>query len=205
MTVASVIRRTAASLLTLVAVSGPAAAVEDWQVAQLVPVEPYWPGMIEMARPSRPAVPPAGPLAQVSGWTGGPVKSKDGGFLYCVIEAEYETGHALIIARNSKGEINLGIGMPGVDLPVESGWKVEIRIDDLLERERAAVTPEPQMLVIPNGMDNDLYSALMRGRALQIRSNADRITFNLKGTRRALNELRNCADKGLAGQPISVS
>ncbi len=189
----------------------PAAAVE---LAELVPVEPsvrYYPLPPSAAREVPAAAPPAaagpaatGPAALEGGWEGGPVKDKDGGFSYCVVEGRFDTGHRLIVARNPKGEVNLGIAIPGAELPAREQWRVTVAVDGKFSRERNAVAPQPDMLVIPNGRDEELYGALMNGRELVVSSAADRIAFALTGTRKILADLRACVEKAGDVPPLGT-
>ena len=147
--------------------------------------------------PAEPA-PPAkkdGPAALEHGWEGGPSRDRDGKFAYCVIEGQYDTGHALMMARNTKGELNIGIGIPGADLPKDEEWLVKIVVDGKVTRERVAVAPQRDMLVIANGKDEALFNALMSGNELLVTSSADRIAFTLRGTKKALGDLAACVEK----------
>jgi hypothetical protein len=136
-----------------------------------------------------------GPAQLVHGWEGGPSKGKNGDFAYCVVEGQYDTGHALMLARNGKGELNIGIGIPGAELPKDQQWPVDISVDGKVTRKRNAVAPQRDMLVIANGKDEELYDALMAGDALSVTSATDRIGFALKGTKKALADLRTCVEK----------
>ncbi|WP_207460295.1 hypothetical protein [Azospirillum sp. SYSU D00513] len=215
-----------ASLLLLGASSSGAVRAEEWRVAELVPGS-EWPStglpfpMGQLPVPALenvPAPPPDpepaatarkdGPAVLEHGWEGGPSKDKDGNFAYCVVEGQYDTGHALMLARNARGELNVGIGIPGAELPKDEQWPVEILVDGKLKRERTAVAPQRDMLVIANGRDEELYDALMNGNQFIVTSAADRIGFTLKGTKRALADLRTCVEK--SGQvppfkPVVVS
>jgi len=135
-------------------------------------------------------------------WRVGPVNGPNGGFAYCVAENRFVSGHALLIARSPSGELNLAMGIPGARLPVEERWPVTVVVDDGPGREGVAVAMRPDMLVVPQGRDEDLYAQLRRGRQLSIRSSGDRVAFQLKGTGKALADLKACVDKG---QPASAS
>ncbi len=216
--------RLAASLSTLlllgtalpVAFAAPVgdAAMNGAQVAELVPVEPGIPPAMYYGAPSAGSevvvpgggptgAPPAdaapekaGPAELVDGWEGGAAKDKDGKFAYCVVEGNFTSGHTLVIARSPKGETNLGIGIPGAELPQGDRWPVKIEVDGKFKRERVAVASQSDMLVIPNGKDEEFVSALSTGKELVVLSSSDRIAFVLKGTKKVLADLKNCVDKG---------
>lgn len=193
------------------------------QVAELVPVDPGLPPSVyygapssqtEIVAPGAPAEAPdaksappekSGPAELVDGWEGGAAKDKDGKFAYCVVEANFTSGHVLMIARSQKGETNLGIGIPGADLPQGERWPVKIEIDGKIKRERVAVASQTDMLVIPSGKDDEFVNALMTGKELVVISTSDRISFALKGTKKVLNDLKTCVDKGGDVPPIKTS
>lgn len=187
------------------------------QVAELVPVEPAIPPALYYGAPSAgsevvvPNTPPpgtpggaradaapekTGPAELIDGWEGGAAKDKDGKFAYCVVEGNFTSGHTLVIARSPKGETNLGIGIPGAELPQGDRWPVKIEVDGKFKRERVAVASQSDMLVIPNGKDEEFVTALSTGKELVVLSTSDRIAFVLKGTKKVLADLKNCVDKG---------
>lgn len=201
-------RKPAAALSALLLLGAAAAQAENAQLAELVPVDP--PGLYYPPPPSAPPAPPPAPVKSSpavleDGWVGGPAKDKDGKFSYCVIEGRFDSGHSLMIARNTKGEVNLGIAIPGAELPSGQQWQVKISVDGKLTRERNAVAPQPDMLVVPNGKDDELYTALTNGNELSFISAADRVSFNLKGTKKILTDLKTCVDKSGNVPPLTTA
>ncbi len=214
------------SALFLLGAASSMAMAAQWggaQMAELVPVDPELPPSVyygapssgtEIVTPDAPAgapdaknAPPekTGPAELVDGWEGGAAKDKDGKFAYCVVEGNFTSGHVLMIARSQKGETNLGIGIPGAELPQGDRWPVKVEIDGKIKRERVAVASQTDMLVIPSGKDEEFVNALMTGKELVVTSSSDRITFLLKGTKKVLNDLKNCVDKGGNVPPIKTS
>lgn len=131
---------------------------------------------------------------QKGGWGGGVVTTKDGAFSFCKVESRFEQGHLLLVARNLAGEINLGLGIPGASLPPDQKWKITLTVDGKAKREREAVAPQGDLLVISQGKDEDFYGALMGGSILRIQSDTDNVAFELKGTKKLLGDLKTCAD-----------
>ncbi|CAO3430160.1 hypothetical protein [Azospirillum doebereinerae] len=221
--------RLAAPLSALVLLAVASAASGAQQVAELVPVEPSLPPAAYYGAPvpetqvvtprgatgappapGTPAAagkPPAkdGPAELEDGWEGGAAKDKDGKFAYCVIEGGFTSGHVLMIARSQKGETNLGIGIPGAQLPPGEKWPVKVEVDGKFKRERVAIAPQPDMLVVSNGKDEELVTALMNGKELVVSSASDRIAFVLKGTKKVLADLKTCVDKNGDVPPIKTS
>ncbi|AWB07773.1 hypothetical protein A6A40_20750 (plasmid) [Azospirillum humicireducens] len=148
---------------------------------------------------------PEGPGELIESWDGGAAKKKDGSFAYCVAEGEFTSGHVLMFARSPKGEMNIGIGIPGADLPKGGEWPVTMEVDRKLKRERVAIASQPDMLVVSNGKDEELVNALMGGSELVVSSATDRIAFKLAGTKKVLGDLKTCVDKGGNVPPIKVA
>lgn len=211
----------AAALSALLLLGATAAHADGAQVAELVPVDPpvlYYPAPSNAPPPpparvigpgapaaQAPAPTKTGPAVLEDGWEGGPAKDKDGKFAYCAIEGRFDTGNSLMVARNPKGEMNLGIGIPGADLPGGQQWKVKVSVDGKLTRDRVAVAPKPDMLVVPNGKDDELFNAMMNGKELIFSSDADRIVFQLKGTKKILTDLKTCVDKAGDVPPLTTA
>ncbi|KAA0681146.1 hypothetical protein DS843_11745 [Roseomonas genomospecies 6] len=208
----------AAALSSLLLLGATGVKADGAQVAELVPVDPpvmYYPAPSSGPGPSRAAPQPqpqaaadplekTGPAELEDGWEGGPSRDREGKFAYCAIEGRFDTGHVLMIARNGKGEVNLGMGIPGAEMPGGEQWKVKVTVDGKLTRERRALAPKPDMLVIPNGKDEELYTALMNGKEVVFSSDADRMAFALKGTKKVLTDLKTCVEKAGAVPPIDT-
>lgn len=209
--------RRSALLSTLLLLGGTACPA----LADLVPVEPELPPALMYGVPSpEPVAPPPaasapaqaktgpdkdGPAELEDGWEGGAAREKDGKFAYCVVEGRFNSGHVLLIARSPKGETNIGIGIPGAELPKGEQWPVKVAVDNKLTRERIAVASGTDMLVVPNGKDEELVTALMNGKELVVSSASDRIAFTLKGTKKVLGDLKTCVDKAGDVPPIKTS
>lgn len=220
--------RSAASLSALLLLGVASAPA----MAELVPVEPSIPPAVyyglpapeaEIVVPGAPAqdvkpsdkpaekqgtaapAKPEGPGELIESWDGGAAKKKDGSFAYCVAEGEFTSGHVLMFARSPQGETNIGIGIPGADLPKGGEWPVTIEVDKKLKRERVAIASQPDMLVVSNGKDEELVNAMMGGNELVVSSATDRIAFKLSGTKKVLGDLRTCVDKGGNVPPIKVA
>lgn len=141
--------------------------------------------------------------APLEGWRVGPVVTKDGGFAYCIAESRFDNGQSLVIARSRRDEINIGLGMPAAHLTKGAAWPVTVTVDDDFRRERQAVAADPDMLVIANGTDSRLFEALTHGSLLTIRGPKDTIGFQLKGTNKAMSDLRSCVEQARSGKPAA--
>jgi hypothetical protein len=145
----------------------------------------------------------AGATPPLGEWRVGPVVNKDGAFVYCIAEARFTNGTSLVIGRSPKDEFNLAVGMPEANLKKGAAWPVQVVVDGSVKRDRQAVAADPDMLVIANGADNDLYEAITHGTELTVVAPSDTIRFQLKGTGTALRDLRSCVERARDGQPVT--
>jgi hypothetical protein len=151
-----------------------------------------------------PAAAPADskPAEPVGEWLVGPVVDPKGEFLYCVSESRYNNGQSLVIGRSPREEINLAIGTNGGTLIQGQGSRVKISVDGELNRSRQAFATQPDLLVIANGPDRELVDALEHGKLLVIEGPKDSIGFVLKGTGKAMRDLRTCVAEARSGKPV---
>lgn len=159
------------------------------------PAESDKPGETPKAAEQSPAA-----LAPQGDWRVGPVNALDGSFAYCVAESHFTSGHGLIIARNTPGELNIAVAIPGAQLPLDQRWDVKVQVDETT-RDKVAVAMQPDLLVVPQGKDEELFTLLQRGKQLAVVSATDRVAFQLKGSGKALADLKTCAEKAVAAPP----
>lgn len=140
---------------------------------------------------------PKEPMQPKGQWETRAIRDKGGEFRYCLIQSAYDTGHTLIVARTPANELNIGVGIPGAKMPAGEKWSVKVGIDDTKPSDKVAVAAQPDLLVVPYGDDQDLHDQLAGGKLLTVRSATDRIAFALKGSRKAMGDLKSCvAQKG---------
>jgi hypothetical protein len=137
------------------------------------------------AAPSKPATP-------TSPWKGGAVADPSGKFGYCVAESRFDNKLALVIARNPNGETNIAVGIPGAKMTKGESFPVNLRIDQTITRTFKALVVEADLLVIPTGKDDQLYEAMRKGSGLFLEGPKDSTAFQLKGTSKALGDLKEC-------------
>jgi hypothetical protein len=147
---------------------------------------------------------PATGGAQLTGaptgdWRGGPVTDANGKFAYCVSENRFDNKLALVIARNSKGETNLAIGIPGAGMTQGTKFPMSVRVDETVKRNFTALAVEPDLLVVSTGNDDELYEGMRKGSRLIMQGPTDTAIFQLRGTAKALGDLRTCAQQAGAG------
>lgn len=189
--------------LPLLLVAVPVGAADPARPAPSKPAAPATPTATPPAGQESPQSRAAdtlkGPTSPSGSWTINAVPDEKGGFAYCVTESRYESGHVLIVGRTKPGAVNLGLRIPGAGLPTGERWQVALTIDDKLKRDITALSAQPDLLIVSLGTDEEAYGLLGSGRELVLRSTSDRIAFQLKGTKKALGDLKTCADKAGAG------
>lgn len=143
------------------------------------------------------AAPPA--AAPTTGWRINPVRGPGGQTAYCLAEAKFSSNLVLAIARNPQGEVNLAIGIPQAGMTQGARFPLTVTLDGKLRRRLEGVATDPQLLVVSTGADAELYEGLRRGSNLTIQGPQDTAAFQLKGTSKALADLRACAEGGGSG------
>ncbi len=150
-----------------------------------------------------------GALAQVAQptgrWQAQPVAAEDGSFAYCLTENRYSNGQVLGIARNPTGEFIMLLGVPDGNLPEGKGARLRIKVDQRVDQQATGIFRNAETIEVPIGRNNALYEALMAGITLTVAGPSDQVQFALKGTRRALTDLRQCAERrGRGSRPAAA-
>jgi hypothetical protein len=134
--------------------------------------------------------------APIGDWRGGAVADPNGKFAYCVAENRFDNKLALVIARNPNGETNLAIGIPGAGMAKGTKFPMSVRVDESVKRDRTGTAVEPDLLVVSLGKDDELYESMRKGSRLIMQGPTDTAIFQLRGTGKALGELKSCAQSG---------
>jgi len=134
--------------------------------------------------------------APIGDWRGGAVPGPDGKFAYCLVQSQFDNKLTLIIARNPNGETNLAIGIPGANMEQGTKFPMSVRVDETVKRNITGVAVEPNLLVVSTGKDDELYESMRKGSRLIMQGPTDTAIFQLRGTGKALGELKSCAQNG---------
>jgi hypothetical protein len=121
------------------------------------------------------------------------------GPIYCATQNRFDNGLGLVFARTPQGETNIAVAIPGAELKAEERFTFQVDVDGGIRRQIQGAAVEPTMIVIPTGRDAELYEGLGRGNSLTIRGPQDTVSFQLKGTAKALSDLRACAERMAGG------
>ena len=142
----------------------------------------------------------ATPPLTTQGWQTGVMRKPDGEFVYCVSESRYQGGLWLVLALNPTGDINLGVGQQGVQLPVGQEKPVQLTVNPGGVYRQTAKAVKPELMVVNIGQNSGFLDALAAGQTLDI----DGITFALTGSGNAIANLRECVYTSSSGN-TSVS
>ncbi|MFY8093075.1 MAG: hypothetical protein ACOVN0_06295 [Niveispirillum sp.] len=155
------------------------------------------------ARPTAaaPASPPkpVKPGVPKGEWQVGPQVFSDGSFKMCGASVEFDNNLHLIFLRNPAKRVQMVLGIPGAQMPTGQRAALKVSIDGKINRELGAVVSQPNALAIGLGDDAELLKGLTTGSVLTIEVPGDTASFQLKGTTKAMNDLTNCVDQGVAG------
>jgi hypothetical protein len=134
--------------------------------------------------------------APIGDWRGGPVADANGKFAYCIAQNQFDNKLTLVIARNPNGETNLAIGIPGAGMAKGTKFPMSVRVDETVKRNFTGIAVEPDLLVVSTGKDDELYESMRKGSRLIMQGPTDTAIFQLRGTGKALGELKSCAQTG---------
>ena len=137
----------------------------------------------------------ADPARRTSAWTGGQGPATGGPVAFCVAQADYSNGLALMIAKSRGNSVTLSMIIPGLRAARGAQWSVLMRVDDVEARYRAQVLevlPSGAWIAIPLPEDSRIPQALFSGRVLTVTSSADQAAFDLDGVAEVMGGLGNC-------------
>lgn len=142
----------------------------------------------------------AGSVMQPEGWQTGVMRKPDGAFAYCVSESKFDNGLWLILALNPTGDVNLGVGQRGANLPVGQEKPVRLVVDAGAAQQLTAKAVKPELMVINAGQSNAFLDSLSKGSQL----NVDAMSFSLAGSGAAIATLRECVQTSMKEAPPPV-
>jgi hypothetical protein len=140
----------------------------------------------------------AGPAAITSSWNTGVMRTPEGKFAYCVSEAQYDNGLWLIVALNPTGDVNIGVGQKGAQLPAGGQRNSILQIEGQSAIQIPARVVKPELYVLNAGKNAALLQALAAGSAVRI----DQNEFSLSGSGQAMATLKECVQVSSAGPAL---
>lgn len=134
------------------------------------------------------------------GWQTGVMRKPDGSFAYCVSESKFDNNLWLVLALNPTGDVNLGVGQQGANLPVGQTKPVVVKVDGGTPLQLTAKAVKPELMVINAGQSNSFLDMLSKGHRLDV----DNMSFALTGSGEAVATLRECVQTS-ASQSVAAA
>lgn len=152
------------------------------------------------ATPAAAAIPPRPPTSPKGEWQVAPQVKQDGGFAYCLASTQYDNNLVLVIGQNPDKMTNIGLAVPGAQMPPGQQVPVTVRIDGKLERRQTGIVGQPELIAANFGADDTLRKAIATGNMLTYEVPGDTAQFYLKGTAKMMTDLDNCVRDAMSGK-----
>jgi hypothetical protein len=130
-------------------------------------------------------------LTPQGAWRVGAVPNQQGGFDSCAAVAALGQAGEVQVRRRPDGQTILTLGLRDGGFAAGQQQQVQADIDGALTRTLSGVAPQPQVLII-GGIDDAFLDGFARGSAMNVRVGARQFRLALRGTGRAVADLRDC-------------
>lgn len=125
------------------------------------------------------------------------VRNADGGLSHCVADQVYANGMHLNLARNTGGQMNLGLVVPGAALRVGATYPLLLQTPATSPLDKDARAPTATMLLIDfqtdRKSDADFLARLAQQQHLNVIGSVDTMAFALPYANEMLQQLEECA------------
>ncbi|MGF1629154.1 MAG: hypothetical protein ACFCUT_06755 [Kiloniellaceae bacterium] len=139
-----------------------------------------------------------------AGWEGGAYSYANGRFSHCYIAAPYKSGIFFGMGLTADYHLRISLGHEDWRLPADARYDVNLYIDNREIGRFPSSVYETHHLIIDIGKRADVYQRLRAGYQLRVAAAKDDFYFNLDGTSRALEKVRECVSVATAfSQPNS--
>lgn len=133
-------------------------------------------------------------------WFGGAYKDKDGKFSHCAVTTldvealleEEEEEVSLVIALTSGNEVLLSLAHEDWEIPSGDTYSIPVSVDGYDLGLFPARAGRSSVLHINTGQNTEIFDRLRQGRELVVDAARERFRFNLDGSARAMDALRDC-------------
>ncbi len=143
----------------------------------------------------------ASSLSPKGKWEIGPIKAKaQDGLGYCSMKSAYDGGHSIVFARDAMGSNSIAIEFSEAKLEGGKQYPVNFSIGPI-ERHATGLAVGTKVLIAQMGADDVFYDMVAKKDVLYVSSDPGALSFNLKGTSKALMALENCAFSFSAAPP----
>lgn len=142
-----------------------------------------------------------------NGWDVVAVRAPDNQLVFCRAELpDAKTNLTLAVALSAKDEVNIGIKVPGGDFTKGEGYDVTLSLDNDFSKKVTAESAMSELLLIRLGVNPGFLARLSKASVLRVVGDADATEFKLKGSSKAVEQLRLCVkDAGAAPQGTAAA
>lgn len=138
---------------------------------------------------------------EIGNWYGGAYYDEtETEFLYCAMDAPYESGHTLIFAISADGTFAISLAHDSWRLGFGQTYAVEVLVDERSFGRQSAEVVNEQMIWIPFDYSTELVDVFRKGRELVVVTRQETLYFALTNTFEALPRLERCVETSLAAQ-----
>lgn len=139
-----------------------------------------------------------------SDWTVGPIyASSSSGKSFCSMKNTFDNGYSVVFARDVAGANSIALTFDKKALSAGSQYYATFTVGPI-SRMMVSIAATTQILITQMGDDPDFYEMLALKDKLYVEINNDRLSFELKGTAKALEQLASCADSVGLGENFST-
>jgi hypothetical protein len=127
-------------------------------------------------------------------WKGAAYVDTNGLFTHCIISAKYQNGIELVLSLTRNFTLILGLNNEKWSLPEKETYYVTISIDGKILGSFNAIAIGSTFITINLGDRNDIFENLRSGNILTITTAKGNFYFNLTGTSKALQQVKEYAE-----------
>jgi len=128
----------------------------------------------------------------------GEMKFENGKLSLCSVESEYEGNSAVLFMLDRNRDFMLGLVDPDFKLKKDSKTPISYWVDDNSRFKGTAIAVDSGVIIVDLPESDKLFDQLRMGSKLHYELKDETAWYGLDGTKKALEALWNCVDRGLA-------
>lgn len=142
--------------------------------------------------------------APTGDWIVGPIyAASSSGKSFCSMKNNYDNGYSIVFARDVTGGNSIALTLDRQVLSAGSQYYATFIVGPI-SRMMVSIAATKQVLITQMGEDPDFYEMLALKDRLQVEFNGQRLSFDLKGTAKALEQLGACAETVGLGEKFTA-
>jgi hypothetical protein len=133
-------------------------------------------------------------------WQVGLMSPPGTAFQGCVAQVRADSAATVVLQRRANGDTAIIINQPNGGFSPDQPVAVTADVDGRLQRQLRAIVPQAGVLIVGN-LDNEFLTAMGRGNRMTIDLGARTVGIALRGTGKAVTDLRSCVETQGRGAP----